>query len=31
VLILDNLTSHKTRTVRSELKMAGYAMRYLPP
>lgn len=31
VLILDNLASHKTRAVRSALKEAGYAVRYLPP
>ncbi len=31
MLILDNLASHKTRAVRSALKEAGYAVRYLPP
>lgn len=31
VLILDNLASHKTRTVRTTLKQAGLAVRYLPP
>ena len=31
VLISDNLASHKTRAVRSALREAGYAVRYLPP
>ena len=31
VLISDNLASHKTRAVRSGLREAGYAVRYLPP
>ena len=31
VLILDNLASHKTRAVRTTLKHADLAVRYLPP